>query len=113
MDSRTRAYADRRTAQGKTKKEIMRCLKRYVARELFRQLTNPQAAPVIADLRPARQELHITLREAAGYLNTWPGTISRIERGLSRDDDLATQIRDRLHERKDMQRISWQLSGIT
>jgi len=80
-DSRTRAYAARRTAQGKTKKEIMRCLKRYVARELYRQLTNPQAAPVVADLRLVRQELHITLREAAGHLNTWPGTISRIERG--------------------------------
>jgi hypothetical protein len=28
-----RAYAGRRTAVGLTKKEIMRCLKRYVARE--------------------------------------------------------------------------------
>jgi transposase len=30
---RTRAYAKRRTAEGKTKAEIMRCLKRYIARE--------------------------------------------------------------------------------
>jgi len=30
----TRAYVERRTAEGKGKKEIMRCLKRYVAREL-------------------------------------------------------------------------------
>lgn len=30
----TRAYVARRTAEGKGKKEIMRCLKRYVAREL-------------------------------------------------------------------------------
>jgi transposase len=29
----TRAYVDRRTAQGLSKKEIMRCLKRHVARE--------------------------------------------------------------------------------
>jgi transposase len=29
----TRAYVDRRTAEGLPKKEIMRCLKRYVARE--------------------------------------------------------------------------------
>ncbi|WP_241987907.1 IS110 family transposase [Cryobacterium sp. TMT1-66-1] len=55
-DSRTREYAARRTAQGKTKKEIMRCLKRYVSRELYRQLTNPQAAPTVTDLRTARQE---------------------------------------------------------
>jgi transposase len=31
----TRAYVERRTAEGKSKLEIMRCLKRYVARELF------------------------------------------------------------------------------
>ncbi|GAA1616076.1 hypothetical protein GCM10009733_010460 [Nonomuraea maheshkhaliensis] len=34
-DARTRAYADRRTTEGKSKKEIIRCLKRYVAREVF------------------------------------------------------------------------------
>ena len=31
----TRDYAARRTAQGRTKREIMRCLKRYLAREIF------------------------------------------------------------------------------
>jgi transposase len=31
----TRDYLIRRTAEGKTKKEIIRCLKRYVAREIF------------------------------------------------------------------------------
>ena len=31
----TRDYLTRRTTQGKTKKEIIRCLKRYVAREVF------------------------------------------------------------------------------
>jgi len=34
-DARTRAYAERRTSEGKSKKEITRCLKRYVAREVF------------------------------------------------------------------------------
>src|SRR6202035_580239 len=34
----TRAYVDRRTAQGLSKKEIMRCLKRYVAREVYPHL---------------------------------------------------------------------------
>ena len=32
-DPRTRAYVARRTAQGKSKPEIIRCLKRYLARE--------------------------------------------------------------------------------
>jgi transposase len=31
----TRAYAGRRTAEGKSKKEIIRCLKRYAAREAY------------------------------------------------------------------------------
>ena len=35
---RTRAYITRRTAEGKTPREIRRCLKRYIARELYRQL---------------------------------------------------------------------------
>jgi transposase len=37
---RTRAYATRRTAEGKTKTEIIRCLKRYIARELYHALIN-------------------------------------------------------------------------
>jgi transposase len=36
---RTRAYVARRTAEGKTPREIRRCLKRYIARELYRALT--------------------------------------------------------------------------
>ena len=35
----TRAYITRRRAEGKTDKEIRRCLKRYVARQLYRALT--------------------------------------------------------------------------
>ena len=35
---RTRSYMDRRLAEGKTKKEAIRCLKRFVARELYRTL---------------------------------------------------------------------------
>ena len=34
----TRAYVDRRTAQGLSRKEVMRCLKRYVAREVYPHL---------------------------------------------------------------------------
>lgn len=38
-DSRTGAYAARRTTEGLSKPEIIRCLKRYVAREIFPVLT--------------------------------------------------------------------------
>jgi hypothetical protein len=37
-DERTRTYVARRTEEGKTKKEIIRCLKRYIAREIYRIL---------------------------------------------------------------------------
>jgi transposase len=43
----TRVYVERRTREGLSKSEIMRCLKRYVAREIYRHL-----AP-----RPARSPL--------------------------------------------------------
>jgi transposase len=39
----TRTYVARRTSEGMSKPEIMRCLKRYIARELFKILTTPSA----------------------------------------------------------------------
>lgn len=43
-DPRTRAYIDRRMSEGLTKKEAVRCLKRYVAREIYNHLPRPQLA---------------------------------------------------------------------
>ena len=37
-DPRTRQYVARRTADGKSKREAMRCLKRYIAREAYRAI---------------------------------------------------------------------------
>jgi hypothetical protein len=37
-DRRTQEYVARRTAEGKSKREIIRCLKRYIAREVYRVL---------------------------------------------------------------------------
>lgn len=42
-DPRTRDYVARRTAEGKSKPEIRRCLKRYVARQLHHTLTTAMA----------------------------------------------------------------------
>jgi transposase len=39
-DRRTQEYVARRTAEGKSKREIIRCLKRYVAREAYRVLVS-------------------------------------------------------------------------
>jgi len=37
-DERTKAYMQRRTGEGMSKTEVIRCLKRYVAREVFTAL---------------------------------------------------------------------------
>ncbi|MEX6430966.1 IS110 family transposase [Ferrimicrobium acidiphilum] len=44
MDERTQAYVTRRLAEGLSKREVMRCLKRYVAREVYHVLVNHKVA---------------------------------------------------------------------
>ncbi|MCX4625357.1 IS110 family transposase [Streptomyces sp. NBC_01443] len=39
-EERSRAYLQRRTAEGKTKREVIRCLKRYAAREIHRAIAS-------------------------------------------------------------------------
>ncbi|MEV7939948.1 IS110 family transposase [Kitasatospora sp. NPDC088264] len=48
-DQRTKDYMARRTADGLSKKEIMRCLKRYIAREIYRVITTAEQAPLTPD----------------------------------------------------------------
>jgi len=42
FDDTTKAYFAKRKADGKSKKEIFRCLKRYVARQVYRTLVDPR-----------------------------------------------------------------------
>lgn len=90
---RTKDYVAKRTAEGKSKREIMRCLKRYASREIYRQITNPQAAPNNSDLRQLRTTLGCTITTAARDLGQWPSKISLLERGAIRNDALATNYR--------------------
>ncbi len=92
--ARTRDYVARQTAAGPTKKEIIRLLKRAIAREIFRYLTTPVSVPDVSDLRPARQAKNITLTTVAEHFGVWPAVISCIERGTRRDDDLASAYRN-------------------
>jgi len=43
-DEKTKTYVTRRTAEGKTRREIVRCLKRYIVREIYRHLCVPPTA---------------------------------------------------------------------
>lgn len=92
-DKRTREYVTRQLATGRSKTEILRLLKRALAREVFRLLTHPCAVDDYSDLRPARQGKNITLTAAAQHFGVWPTVISRLERGLQRDDTLAATYR--------------------
>ncbi|WP_457962603.1 IS110 family transposase [Arthrobacter sp. D1-29] len=86
-DTRTKNYVARRRAEGKSTKEIIRCVKRYIAREVYDQLIHPQPAPDAGALRTLRQTKNITLQAAADSLHVWPTALSRLERGLTRHDD--------------------------
>jgi len=49
VDARTRDYLTRRITEGKTRREAIRCLKRYIAREIYQIITSPpQAEPSAA-----------------------------------------------------------------
>jgi transposase len=45
QDPATRAYISRRLAEGKSEREAVRCLKRYLARSFYRLLENPPEDP--------------------------------------------------------------------
>jgi hypothetical protein len=63
---RTRAYAARRTKEGNTKREIIRCLKRYIARETYHALTADLAD--LAKLQAPRPRHAITITRGAGFI---------------------------------------------
>ena len=90
-DPRTKAYVAKRTAQGKTRREIVRCLKRYVAREIHSLLVKDHIAIPGTKLRTQRARNNLTLDQAATALNTWPIRLSRLERGLDHDTEMASR----------------------
>jgi transposase len=52
-DPATKAYVERRTTEGLSKKEILRCLKRYIARELYPLLVGNPAMLTLRQYGPA------------------------------------------------------------
>ena len=92
----TRDYVQRQRANGRTKKEILRLLKRAIAREVFRLLTRPGPIDDYSDLRPARQAKNLTLATVADHFGVPVITVSRLERGHQRNDALANNYRRRL-----------------
>lgn len=90
-DSATKDYVARRQAEGKNKREIIRCLKRHIAREIYRLLTNPPPTPNCPQLRSRRRQAGITLSQAARALGTHPSRISALELGREHNHERATR----------------------
>jgi len=90
-DQTTIAYVRKRQTEGKTRKEIIRCLKRHIAREIYHLLTNPPPTPSGTHLRCLRRNTQTTLAQAATALNSHTTRLSRLERGLYHNHQLATR----------------------
>src|SRR5665213_2905091 len=96
-DPKTQAYAHRRRTEGKTDREILRCLKRHIAREIYRLLTQPRPIIGIHDLRPVRLQLGLPMQAAADHLGVSLTTISRTERGIRPNHEFAAVYRSWLN----------------
>ncbi len=81
----------RRQGEGKNRKEIIRCLKRHIAPQIYRLLTNPPPTPNCARLRNQRQQDGITITQAAQALRTHTARISELEHGRDHNHQLASQ----------------------
>lgn len=92
-DPRTKTYAAKLHAAGKSKKDTLRCLKRAIARETWHLLVHPAPTPRTDDLRTLRHQRGLTLTQAAQHLGTHPARISELERGTRPDRHLATSYR--------------------
>ena len=83
-DPETAEYAERARARGKSDREVIRCLKRYVAREAFRALMRPHEVRRPEDasgLVAARRAARVSQVRAASILGTSEKYISMLERG--------------------------------
>ena len=99
-DEETKAYLTRRTAEGKTKRDVTRCLKRHLAREVFHLLQHPAYEEMGPQLRSTRKSAHISLQTVSDDLGVWPTKISRIERGLDHDDEFVAIYQTWLNEHR-------------
>lgn len=102
QDPETQAYIERRCGKGagagrKTRKEAMRCLQRYVVREIYHALRHPFEVPSgagIDELRAARKAAGLTQSDAAGALGCSVSAISKLETGARGLKELGERYRE-------------------
>jgi transposase len=88
-EPRTIAYFDRRRAEGLTDRDIVRCLKRHIANEVYAALIDPAPHEIPGPrLRARRQELGIPLSVLATTLSVPYQRLRRLEIGTRSDPEL-------------------------
>ncbi len=96
-DPRTRAYVCRQLTNGRSKKDVLRLLKRAIAREMFRLLTQQCDIDDYHDLRPTRQNRNITLTTAANTSASGPPSSPASNADSNATTPLATNYRQWLN----------------
>lgn len=103
-EPRTVAYFDRRRREQLTDRDIIRCLKRHIANEVYRALTSPAAADAPGHLlRQRRQQAGIPITELAATLGVPYQRLRRLEIGTRADpqlEQLATAALDLVSTQK-------------
>lgn len=93
FDPRTRSYVSRRLAEGMSKREIIRCLKRFVAREVFHAIVDPHdPIPTGEELRALRQQRGLSVTDTANGANVSYPQLSQIERGITHNTRIAHHV---------------------
>jgi len=88
-DERTRRYVEAHPAR--SKKANLRCLKRFIAREVYSLIIDPQPVTDAAHFRVTRLQKRLTLVNAASALEVAPARLSEIERQVRFDTELASR----------------------
>ena len=89
-DGRTPAYMAKRKSDGKTKREAMRCLKRFIAREVYSTLRHPMRLKYARgeELAAMRKSLSLTQQQIARELNVPNVRLSEIERDVCPHEEI-------------------------
>ena len=83
------AYFARRRAEGLTDRDIMRCLKRHIANQIYTALLNPATQnPVGRELRARRQATGTPISVLAATLGVPYQRLRRLEIGTRADPEL-------------------------
>ena len=109
-DKRTQDYVAKKMAEGKTKKDAIRCLKRFIAREIYGLLLQcSKTTYPLPDLKAMRKQCKLTQVQVAALLKTSYSKLSLLERGLIRDLDLEARYKELLFKQNKLRFGSLQI----